>query len=576
MIVKPFSESRQWRHASWAVLICGVAVTVACWRTIVAHERVEIGWATQLGAEAIKADLIEDMEWQRIGLDRLALLWAASSPNEQLWRQNAELYIEHRPGCVAVEWIADKGDKHAIFMPLRTNPHLAFDGYPKDAMAASRLSRATVLSTTAALPDGTAQYVVVQPVYNSKGRLLGFVLAFFDVGRSIRANLMDVTGLGFSFAVQVQGQPDWVLPDVNVKHERDWGITVPVPLPGDTWHLRVWPNPDAFNRIQSILPQLTLIFGFVLSGLTFLTVYFAMRVARSNTALQREIAVREGIENELRRTRDQLEQRVQERTAELGSSNVLLQTEVAEHERTEKSLRELTGRIFQLQDDERRRLARELHDGATQNLVALAMEIAAIRDAVPADGFALLESFKACERRVRQCTEELRTVSYLLHPPLLSELGLVPALQEFAEGFAARSGIRTTVNVDSELGRMDAQVELSVFRVVQEALTNVYRHAHSRTAAITLMRNSDFLHLEIADAGRGMPAEVLAQEPSGLAGVGVAGMRERVRLLGGSMDIQSGAGGTLIRIVLPLSFAPAKRHALIPNSAYSSGSNALQ
>jgi signal transduction histidine kinase len=158
----------------------------------------------------------------------------------------------------------------------------------------------------------------------------------------------------------------------------------------------------------------------------------------------------------------------------------------------------------------------------------------------------------------RQCADELRTLSYLLHPPLLSELGLTSTLQDFAEWFATR-GIEVTVNIDTELGRFEPELELTVFRVVQEGLLNIHRHANSRTAAITLMRHSDLLHLEIADAGRGIPAEVLSDRGSKLTGVGIAGMRERVRLLRGTLEIHSGAGGTRIQVMLPISPLSVRR-----------------
>ena len=563
------------RYVPWAVLVFGLAVTITTSRTMATHESVEIGWATRLAADAIKTDLVEDLEWQRIGLDRLALLWPAANPTQRrLWTQNAELYIEHRPGCVAVEWLASDGER-AVVTPVRTKPILAFDGYPEAAIKAAENSRTTVLSSTARLSDGSAQYTVTQPVYDETGQVVGFVIAFFDVARSIRWNLGDVTGLGFSFAVLIPDQPEYVLPGINREHAKDWGITVAVPLPGDTWQLRVWPNPDAYNGIKSALPQVSLVLGSVLSFFAALTLYFAMSVARSNKALLREIAVREGAESELRRARDELGTRVHERTADLATANILLQKEVMEHERAEDTLRQLTGRLFRMQDDERRRLARELHDGTTQNLAALTLDVARLRDSIPAEDASAQELGRSCVRLARQCTEELRTLSYLLHPPLLSELGLTSALQDFAEGFATRTGIETAVNIDPELGRFEQQLEVTVFRIVQEALSNIHRHAHSRTAAITLMRHADYLHLEIADAGRGIPAEVLANAGSKLAGVGLAGMRERVRLLGGTLDIQSGAGGTIVQIVLPVSFLSVRKDVKTADHASSGESRAV-
>jgi signal transduction histidine kinase len=175
-----------------------------------------------------------------------------------------------------------------------------------------------------------------------------------------------------------------------------------------------------------------------------------------------------------------------------------------------------------------------------------------IRDAIRLRDTGTEELVNACARLARQSTEELRTISYLLHPPLLNELGLGPALREFVEGFARRSGIQITLNINPELGRFEQQLELTVFRIMQEALSNIHRHANSRTAAVTLVRHSGFLHLEVADVGRGIPPEVLAGNGSVAAGVGLAAIRERLRLVGGHQDIRSGASGTIIDALMPV------------------------
>ena len=549
----------KWKvYTPWVILILGLAATVITWRAIVAHEVEEIGWATQLAAEAIGTDLREDMEWQRIGLDRLGLLWDGADAKSSLWTSNAELYIEHRPGCVAVEWIDLKGERRTVFLKTRMTPLLAFNGMPKAAMDLARETRNSVFSTTDALGDGTMQWAVVHPVY-AKDELRGYVISFFDVAHSIDENLSDVRGLGFSFAVIFPTQKlEHALPETNREHEK-WATTVAVPLAGVRWQLRVWPNPGTMMRIRSLLPLITLAVGSALSFLAFLTFYFAARIARSsadvaltNEALQREIAVREGAEQELRRARDELDQRVSARTAELATANVLLRQEIINHEHAEDSLRELTGRIFHLRDEEQRRLARELHDGATQTLIALATNLAMIRDAVPPDDPNTKTLISDSVRLLQQCTEELRTISYLLHPPLLNELGLVSALHDFVEGFQARSGVQISLHLDPALQRFEQQLELTVYRVVQEALSNIRRHAQSQTAAISLEQHSGYLHLEIADAGRGIPVEVLSQNGSYLSGVGIAGMRERVRLLRGRFDIQSNKAGTRIHVVLPI------------------------
>jgi signal transduction histidine kinase len=156
-----------------------------------------------------------------------------------------------------------------------------------------------------------------------------------------------------------------------------------------------------------------------------------------------------------------------------------------------------------------------------------------------------------CMRLIDESTNELRTISYLLHPPLLEELGLSRTLRGYVEGFSRRSGIAVSMTAQGELDRLGFDVELAVFRVVQESLSNVHRHSHSSTANIRLIRQGTFLTLEIADQGRGIPPG------KGNAGVGIAGIRERVRLLKGTVTIRSDASGTLITISLPVPKEPA-------------------
>ena len=248
---------------------------------------------------------------------------------------------------------------------------------------------------------------------------------------------------------------------------------------------------------------------------------------------------------ELRRAHDELEHRVQERTADLVQSNQFLQAEIIERKEAEQQVQELSRRMMRVQEEERRNLARELHDGATQNLVALTLNMAPILEAIdiaPATR-AMMEE---CVRLIDESTNELRTISYLLHPPLLEELGLSRTLRGYVEGFSKRSGIAVTLTTQGELDKLGFDVELAVFRIVQESLSNVHRHSHSSTAHILLVRQGSSLNLDISDQGRGIPAG------KDNTGVGIAGIRERVRLLKGTVTIRSDASGTIIRISLPV------------------------
>ncbi len=249
-------------------------------------------------------------------------------------------------------------------------------------------------------------------------------------------------------------------------------------------------------------------------------------------------------EDELRHARDLLEVRVRERTAELETSNQALRAEIVERKRAEEEVQDLSRRMLRVQEEERRNLARELHDGATQNLVTLCLNIARIRKS--ADGGATPDATLAeWLQMVEDCVNELRTVSYLLHPPLLEELGLALTLRGFVEGFAKRSGIAVTMNMSGELDKAGFDVELALFRILQEALSNIHRHSHSSTATVTLSCDGGTFTLEIADQGKGIQA-------GAAEGVGLASMRERVRLLKGELEIGTGPAGTTITVRLPM------------------------
>jgi signal transduction histidine kinase len=243
----------------------------------------------------------------------------------------------------------------------------------------------------------------------------------------------------------------------------------------------------------------------------------------------------------LREAAGELEETVQERTRELDGSN--------------RSLRELTARLLNLQDEERRRIARELHDNAGQALSALALNLSAVaRDLEQLVKTAGTVADSASI--VQQMSSDIRTMSYLLHPPLLDEMGLASAVRWYVDGFAERSKIAVGLECEKDLGRLPREVETAIFRLVQECLTNVHRHSGSSTASIRIAQTGGQLVVEVSDEGKGIVSEKQEQMESGVTlGVGVRGMRERVRQLGGKLEIISEGIGAGTRIVARLPVA---------------------
>jgi PAS domain S-box-containing protein len=227
-----------------------------------------------------------------------------------------------------------------------------------------------------------------------------------------------------------------------------------------------------------------------------------------------------------------------------------INTDITARKRAEEAARSLSGRILTLQDDERRRIARGLHDSLGQYLAALKMNL----DRLSASGNSSAGLSSECSAIVDNCLTETRTISYLLHPPLLDEAGFGSAARWYVEGFAERSGIKVNLSLPPELQRLHQDVETALFRAVQEALTNVHRHSGGSRVEITLSLDGKRIRLEVKDDGRGIPQKHLKRLTEGTAdaGVGIAGMRERMRELGGSLDIESDRTGTKVVIKVPL------------------------
>ena len=238
-----------------------------------------------------------------------------------------------------------------------------------------------------------------------------------------------------------------------------------------------------------------------------------------------------------------------------------LQKEIAERRNaehrlceSEKCLRELSLHLLRTQDEERRRIGRDLHDSLGQSLAVLKMKLESLVLA-PEMPHQLTTDVVQCAALVEDSIREVRTISYLLYPPMLEEMGLKSAIPWYLEGYAARSGITTTFEVDSELGRLSRDSELVLFRVLQESLTNVCRHSGSSTAHIRLLLEGGEVLLEVKDDGTGVPAGVLdrsGQNCIGASGVGLRGMHERLLQLGGSLELVSTPKGTTVCAKVPV------------------------
>ncbi len=243
------------------------------------------------------------------------------------------------------------------------------------------------------------------------------------------------------------------------------------------------------------------------------------------------------------RARTELESRVEQRTAELQLAH--------------ESLRLLSGCLMRAQDDERRRVARELHDSVGQYLAAIQMNL----DSLSADATTLNQPLRLRLEDsidlVRRCTSEIRTLSYLLHPPLLDEVGLASALSWYAQGFSERSGIVVDLDLPEKLPRFSSELETALFRIIQQSLANVHKHSESKHARVRVARSGTSIIVEISDEGCGIRPEILSRfRQAGQApGVGISGMRERILGLQGTFNLTSDSSGTTIAVSVPIAQA---------------------
>ena len=251
---------------------------------------------------------------------------------------------------------------------------------------------------------------------------------------------------------------------------------------------------------------------------------------------------------------DDLIRQLREANERLATSITRAHTLVAEAKEREEAYRRLSGRLLELQDEERRRLADDLHDSMGQRLAALVMNLDLLQSDEevlgPRSRRALVEGRSLAER----CVQDVRTLAYLLYPPLFDEIGLVKAVRWYVDGFVKRSRIHVVLSM-GEIGRLPRPVEMALFRIVQESLTNVHRHAPASIASIRLATTDDTVTLDIQDRGHGLREDLTKQNDAPVPdtlGVGIQGMRERIRQLAGTFDVEFTDEGTTVRVTVPL------------------------
>jgi signal transduction histidine kinase len=527
------------------MLFTTAAVGLAFWYPLQRAQKAHIQRVTRFAVQSVKTDIEDEIKSQLVSQIQVAQLYGISGRlSKKEWYSYAGIFAAHHPGYLA--FLLTDEALHVRFSLSQgaAKPYLdalfALAGPLEQALRGDANKREVMLSPAVFLRNGESGHAVIAPIYH-RGKPEGFVIAILDDREFLADALADQEGLGYGFSVSEDKQELYRTRGNDFRNEERWGQAAEITLSATSWHVRAWPQATLLGEVEPRLPKLALMTGSVIGMLLSTTLILAWAAyVRSQ---------------QLSQARDTLELRVQERTSELKSLNSALETQVCERTRAEQSLQELSGRLLRLRDEEQRRIAREIHDGTVQTLGALAIDLEKALQHVPGGDSQKVQKLltNSCGVIERVITE-LRTMSYLLHPPMLDDLGLEEVLPWYAAGFASRSGINLSVDVQSNFGRLSHELELTLFRIVQEALSNIHRHSGSPTAEITLARDADRVTLHIADHGQGIPRGDLGTGGNAgvVMGVGIAGMRERVRQLGGQLQIDSGDSGTSLTATLPI------------------------
>jgi signal transduction histidine kinase len=533
------------------------------WYPIEKAQRAHIQHITSFAAHSVKTDIADEIHallLAQVGLAESCSL--GKNLSKQQWHSCATPFLEEHPGYLALLLTDNAYRVQASLAAPDAEPYLdalfAADGPLKKTAEVNLYNKGLKITPGLLAQNGRSGHGVLVRI-RPRDDDSRFLIAVFDDEKVLEEALADHAGQGYGLAIFEGNRRLYGLPSSASESETRWSEELEFPVSRFTWRIRVWPQLELLGKVEPRLPNFAFITGAAIGMLLSLTLISASSAYVKSKALSQ--------------ARDKLESRVQKRTAELHFVNAKLKAEIFDRKAAEQSLQVLSGRLLQLRDEEQRRLARDLHDSTGQLIRALAVNLERVQAAV------LIGNIKKAQVLLAQTSDladrassDLRTISHLLHPPILDDLGLNDALSWYATDFSGTSGIPVALEIQPELGRFQRDIELTIFRILQEGLTNIYKHSGSATAEIKLSLYEDQLTLQISDHGCGIPSAILA--PGNLSrakvGIGIAGMRERVRQLRGELKIQSDSSGTHIQVMLPIdsSLHPGDQQENIPEARW--------
>lgn len=510
-----------WRWLPLVVAMALAALSFTLWQTALLQERTHRANIVGVVTESIKADISDDLEMRYLDLNRVAKHYPFTTHPGSQQVQTFSQYMDRRPECEGLAMVTP--EYHVTWVVPPPSDDELRDGYFRHeaAQRAAELSRdirnIVISRATPHLNHRLVSFWI--PIFDG-ANYRGSVVGVFRLEPMLNAVLADSAQPGYNLAIFDGPQPIYTINGEGWQQQP--GVrTVEVPLPGIKWQLEVWPERTPVSDGQP-LSTVVLVGGLAFAIMSALILHLARR---AHTAAYN-----------------------------VSEANQHLTQEVAARRRAEESLHVLSGRLLKVQDEERQSLANLLHEGMAQKLFALSLNLKVTSKWITAPE--AHTRFQQVIDLADQCVCEMRALTHLLHPPSLDVLGLLAACETFVEGYRERTGIEVALEFGDEPVRFPRDMEMALFRVVQESLTNVQHHSGSKHARIRLAHDEGLIVLEIADDGCGV-----GEQPGADSGIGIAGMRERMLQLGGELHVESAAGGTTVRAILP--YVPEREKSLI-------------
>jgi len=518
----------------------GLAIlTVILWQSLLTQERLQSTHFVESQAAHLSAEIEDNIDHQILALSRMARRWEDQGGAPQpLWRADAARYLQDNPGLQAISWV-DSSMVVRWVESLQGNEaardlHLDFEPRRTQALETARLERAVTATRTIELVQGGKAFIAYFPLYIDD-RFDGYIGAVFRINKLLDSIVTKSASKGFELELFEDNEAIYRRVEPGAVYEPTVFREQTLDIVNHDWRLRLQPSQALLAELGSPLPRVELMVGLLLALLLGLVVDRAHAARQRSTALAIEVAERKQAEEELRRHREHLEELVADRTRELEDSR--------------QQLRDLAVHLQTVREEERARIARDVHDELGQVLTALNMDVHWLQEHLTENQAEVKRKALLMHPLIASAIESVQRITSELRPAMLDELGLGPAVQWYLDDFQERTGIKTGLTIACDEMQIDSDRATAVFRILQEALTNVARHAGAGRVNLDIRVGDGYLEVQLRDNGRGIrPSATSAGNALGLLG-----MRERALVFGGCVDIVGhSGGGTTVSLHLPL------------------------